>query len=211
MSVRSKDYSGISVAWLLGDEGSLSDYNQLKPSPPQYFHPQLARLFLEYIQIGLTDRQACIEVPMNEKWPRTWSRGAMSSPLNFTEALDKYAKPLQYDMMAKDVVDISDGTDALSNENAVVESVYNPLREALSKSRKRNLKMYRSMVGDRISARKWYVGKMRPKIYGDKVQLDHGNAHDKPLRVIDYSKLTIKQLEALAKLDASLADKDGNK
>jgi hypothetical protein len=200
------EYSGISVPWLLGDEGELADYNQEKPSIVGQFHPQLARLFLEYIQIGLTERQACLEVPMNERWPRSWGRGSMGAPLAFVDALENYAKPLQYDMMANDVVDISDGTDALTNEKAIIESIYNPLRGALHKTNRKSVKEYRAMVGDRVAARKWYVGKMRPSKYGDKFQLDHGNTGGTPLKVVDYSKLSTEQLEALAKIDEALAE-----
>ena len=198
------DYSEISVEWYLGDEGELAAYNQESPSAVGQFHPQLARLFLEYIQIGLTDRQACLEVPMNEKWPRSWSRGSMNAPANFIRALGEFAKPLQFDIMANDVVDISDGTDALSNESAIVDAIFNPLRDSLQKSTEKNVKAYHKMVGDRISARKWYVSKMKPSLYGDRVQLDHGNVGNKPFKRVDFKNLSDEQLEALSKIDEEL-------
>ena len=204
--INEHDYDGISVAWFLGDEGDIRDHNQERPSAIGQFHPQLARLFLEYIQIGLTDRQACMEVPMNEKWPRSWGRGSMNAPANFIEALSDYAKPLQFDVMANDVVDISDGTDALRNENAIINAIVNPLRDTLGKSVRKNVQAYHKMVGDRVASRKWYVSKMKPSQYGDKVQLDHGNAGNKPFKTVDFSELTD---EALAKLLA--ADEEINK
>jgi hypothetical protein len=51
----------------------------------------------------------------------------------------------------------------------------------------------------RIDARKWMAGKMRPKKYGDKIQV--GGADDLPpvrtTSTLDVASLTIEQLEAL--------------
>jgi len=205
MAIRNDhDYSFIDVAWFLGDDGDLTDYNQEYPSHSGQFHPQLARLFLEYIQIGLTDRQACTEVPMNERWPRSWSRGNQDSPDNFVTAYHKYAKPLQFDIMANDIVDIADGTDALSSEHNIINSIDNPLRLALNKSTSKDKVQYAKMVGDRIASRKWYVSKMKPSQYGDKVQIDHGNSNGQPFKTLDFNQLTDDQLERLIELDSEL-------
>ena len=195
------DYSHIDIEWFLGDEGHISDYNQESPSTPGQFHPQFARLFLEYIQIGLTDRQACMEVPMNEKWPRSWVRGSQCSPSTFIEAYHNFGKPLQIDMMANDIVDISDRTDALSNEAAIISAIENPLRDALNISPSKNIVEYAKLVGDRVSSRKWFVSKIKPSQYGDKVQIDHGNAGGKVFKTIDYSTLSDEQIDKLMELD----------
>lgn len=199
-----KDYSEIPSQWFLGDIGHLTDFNQDKPAVIGEFHPQLARLFLEYIQIGLTDRQACLQVPMNEKWPRAWGRGSMQAPDAYITALNDFAKPLQFDVMANDVVDIADGSDALANEDAIIAAVDNPLAQTLKKTVRPNVAKYRKMVGDRIAARKWYVSKMASSKYGDKVQLDHGNVGGKPFKHVDFTDLTIDQLEKLADLDSDI-------
>lgn len=195
----------ISVGWFLGDEGELADYKRHHPWRSGDFDPQLARLFLEYIQIGLTDRQACLQVPMNEKWARTWGRGSKGSPDNYVSAFKDFAKPTQFEMMGADVVDISDGTDALANEESIIGAVYNPLADALEKSVKPNVKEYHKMVGDRVASRKWYVSKLASAKFGDKVQLDHGNAGGKAFKSVDFSKLSTEQLETLAKFDEILA------
>jgi hypothetical protein len=199
------DYSHIDVPWFLGDVGDLEDYNQELSKAPGGFHPQLARLYLEYIQLGLTDRQACLEVPMSEKWARSWGRGNRDAPDNYVNALTKFAKPLQFDVMANDVVDISDGTDALA-EARIIASVHNPLRDALNKSPSKDIKQYSKMVTDRVSSRKWYVSKMKPSQYGDKVQIDHGNTSGKPFKTLDFNSLSDDQLEKLLDLDNEMND-----
>jgi hypothetical protein len=165
---------------------------------------------LEYIQIGLTDRQACSEVPMSEKWARAWSRGSMNAPDNFVEAFQTFAKPLQFDKMADDVVDIADATDALA-ESGIIGAIENPLRDALHQSKSKDSKEYARMVGDRIASRKWYVSKMKPSQYGDKVQVNHGNVGGVPFKSVDFTKLSIEDLEALAKLDESILKKQDKK
>ncbi len=202
------DYTQIPMAWFLGDEGELGDFNRQAPWLSGDFDPQFGRLFLEYIQIGLTDRQACLEVPMNEKWPRTWLRGRRNTPEDFVEAYLRYAKPLQFDIMANDIVDIADGTDALANEEAIVNAVENPLRDVLKKTRDKGVTAYRKMVGERISARKWYVSKMQPKKYGDKVQIDHGNANSLPFKKLNYGDMSDDQISKLIAIDEEL-NKDG--
>lgn len=208
--VVNKDYSDIPTQWFLGDIGELTDFNQEKPAVIGEFHPQLARLFLEYIQIGLTERQACLQVPMNEKWPRSWSRGSMQAPEAYITALNDFAKPLQFDVMANDVVDIADGSDALANEDSIIAAVDNPLAATLKKTVRPNVAKYRKMVGDRISARKWYVSKVSAAKYGDRVQLDHGNVGGKPFKHVDFSNLSTEQLEKLAELDASIRECETN-
>lgn len=198
------NYNDIPVEWFLGDFGELSDYNQIKPSIPGQFHPQLARLFLEYIQIGLTNRQACMEVPMNERWPRSWGRGSNNAPDNYGIAFLQYAKPLQFDTMASDIVDITDGTDALANEKAIINAIPNPLRDTLGKSVRKNIEAYHKMVGDRVASRKWFVSKMAPARYGDKVQIDHGNAGGRPFKTINHKDLTDEQLDSLLEMDEEL-------
>lgn len=51
-----------------------------------------------------------------------------------------------------------------------------------------------------VDARKWMLGKMQPKKYGDKLDLDHTtNGKDMPGTVIDASKLSTEALEELLK------------
>ncbi len=50
----------------------------------------------------------------------------------------------------------------------------------------------------RISTRQWMLGKMRPKKYGDRLTNVHEGG-DKPVEVIDYTKLSEAALEELAK------------
>lgn len=207
-SAKKDGYSYIPVEWFLGDQGSLGDFNREDDWHSGDFDPQLARLFLEYIQIGLTDRQACMEVPMNEKWPRSWGRGFCGAPDDYIHALNTFAKPMQFDVMAADVIDIADGTDALACENDIIGAIYNPLREALNKSVTKNVVMYRKMVGDRVASRKWWVSKMKPSSYGDKVQIDHGNVGGKPFKHVEFKDLTVEQLEKLAELDKELNKDD---
>lgn len=49
-----------------------------------------------------------------------------------------------------------------------------------------------------IDARKWALGRMKPKKYGDKIETTITGG-DKPVQTVDYSKLSPEVLEELAK------------
>ena len=198
------DYSAVPEDWLLGNDGDITDWSQPSTAMPLEFDPKKARLFLTYMQYGMTERQACLEVPMMESLVRSWKSGARATPASFIRAYAR-AREIQIHRMADDVVDIADGTDLLSSKHVSeeVKSIKNPFRAGISKRVEEAVAELVAKSGNRMAARKWYVSKILPQHYGDKHELVHTSPTNKPVE-IDIKKLTTEQLEALAKLDAEL-------
>lgn len=197
-------YDEITSAWFLGDEGELTDHAIKRPAMQNEFDPQRARLYLEYIQIGLTHRQACIEVPLDERMINTWTRGKRGAPPSYVEAY-KIAREYQAHAMAHEVVDIADGTDRITSltKQIAKDSINNPWQKSLGHVMARHRKEESNKVGERIASRKWYVSKIAPSHYGEKVQLEHSGGN-KAVR-IDHSKLTDDQLKRLIDLDKEIS------
>ena len=199
-----EDLVRISVEWFLGDTGDSGDYFR----PPhdidqRQFQPDKARIILEYMMIGLTDRQACALIPLDIRFWAAWRRGSRDTPENFKKAYSK-ASDAQLAAMGEMIIDISDGTDK-STATLLEESlknIDNPYKEGMNKQFERVVKSILQSNSNRINARKWYVGKRLPSVYGDKIQLEHQTG-DKPLE-IDFKSLTTEQLEMLAELEQSL-------
>ena len=72
-----EDIKGISVEWFMGDYGDSGDY--FRPPhdiDPRQFQPDKARIVLEYMMIGLTDRQSCALIPLDVRFWNSWRRGS---------------------------------------------------------------------------------------------------------------------------------------
>lgn len=82
------------------------------------------------------------------------------------------ARDIGYQCMAEELLDIADGTDG---EDAN--------RDRL-----------------RVDTRKWFLSKALPKLYGDKTTTEVVGKDGGPIQTIDASKLTEKQLAALASI-----------
>lgn len=204
MAVRAyHDYSDITTEWFLGDEDELDLWKQPINAFAGEFDPQKARLLLGYMQCGLTMRQAAEEVPMEFRWCIAWRRGAHGTPDNFRVAFE-IAREVQIHCMADEVIDIADGTDYQSRAKlkASIDS-QNIFRKNLSEEVQKSISSITSARGDRIGTRKWYVSKILPKYYGDRMQLDHGNV-GVTLKKINMKDLTDEQLDKLLELDEEL-------
>ena len=162
-------------------------------------------IILDYMMIGLTDRQACALIPLDVRFWSSWKRGARDTPSAFNEAYGK-ASDLQIAAMGEMVIDISDGTDT-TTASLIEESlrnIDNPYAEGMNKQFERVVKGILQTNANRINARKWYVGKRLPSIYGDKLQLEHQGG-EKPVG-ISFKNLSTEQLEKLADLEQSLGN-----
>lgn len=65
----------------------------------------------------------------------------------------------------------------------------------------------------RIDARKWLAGKLRPKVYGDKVAVTGGGAGDPPIRhshAFDLTKASDKELDVLERFIRRASDAGGD-
>lgn len=204
------DYSKITVDWFLGDEGDVMDHIQGKLVMPLEFDPRKARLFLEYLQLGMTVRQACTNVPVLEKLIITWKRGSYASPPNFVAAY-KIAEAQQAHSMAQETIDIADGTDRITSEitTKAVDSVKNPFKRGNEERFNQLRDEMLTRIGNRIATRKWIASKMLPNIYGEKLNLEHTGDVKKPVG-LDLKNLTTEQLEAIAKLEEELKGVSGS-
>jgi len=202
-----EDLKSIQVEWFLGDIGDNGDYFRAPQDiDPRQFQPDKARIILEYMMIGLTDRQACALIPLDMKVWASWRRGARDTPKTFTQAYLKAAE-FQASAMGEMIIDISDGTDSTTADllEESLRNIDNPYKEGMNKQFERVVKGILQTNANRIGARKWYVSKRLPTVYGDKIQVEHQGG-DKPVE-IDFKSLTTEQLEMLAELEQSLDKK----
>lgn len=200
------DYSHIEVDWFLGDVGDVSDYIIHPTAMPKEFDPRKARLFLEYMQTGMTERQAMLETPVVPGYARSWIRGSNASPNNFAVAYIR-AREQQIHAMAQETVDISDGTDRLTSKaiEAAASEIKNPFRPD-GNTPDAALAAIKSMLnksGERIASRRWYASKVLPMHYGDSMKLEHTGNDKKPVS-LNIKNLTTEQLEKLAQFDEEL-------
>lgn len=113
-----------------------------------------------------------------------------------TEFSQRYAraKELQADMMAEEIIEIAD--DGTNDYMTIVKGdvEYNvENKEVTNRSRLR------------VDARKWVAAKLKPKKYGDKVDVTSGGEKIGQ----DLSKLSIEELELLERIQAKV-DGEGN-
>lgn len=204
------DYSGITVEWFLGDDGDVTDHKQGRIVMPKEFDPMKARLFLEYLQLGLTLRQAAMRVPVPEVHVISWKRGSQGAPDSFVEAY-KRAEHQQMHMMAQETVDIADGTDRLTSEamEANADKIKNPFTAGNADRFREMREDVISRIGNRITSRRWIAAKLLPNVYGDKLNLEHTGDAKKPVG-IDIKNLTTEQLEKIAQLEEELKNVSGS-
>ena len=60
-----------------------------------------------------------------------------------------------------------------------------------------------------IETRKWIAGKLRPKKYGDRTQLEHTGRDGGPIQYQDLSKLSDEELDQLERLSAKISSAGG--
>ncbi len=200
------DYTGITRDWFLGDDGDIHDHIISSTAMPKEFDPRKARLFLEYLQLGMTERQAALETPVELKLVKSWIGGYRGGPPNVAEAYIA-ARERQIHAMAQETIDIADGTDrltsfALSQAAAQIANPFRPDGQA-PPTIMDTLKVMSKNTGERIAARRWYASKLLPLNYGDRLNLEHTGDAKKPVSV-NVKSLTTEQLEAIAKLDEEL-------
>lgn len=110
----------------------------------------------------------------------------------------QYARALQLraDAMFEEILDISDdGTNDYMLRNAD-----DPTSVVLNGEHVQRSKL-------RVDSRKWALGRMNPKKYGEKTFI--GGVEDAPIKVqntIDVSKLSLEELDMLEKVLSSVSD-----
>jgi hypothetical protein len=123
-------------------------------------------LILEGIAQGKSARAMCIEAGISQRVLWNWLA-------NDEELMQQYAraKEIGLDYMAEDMLDIADdGSNDWMEKNDPNNPGYDFNGEHVQRSRLR------------VDARKWYLSKLAPKKYGDKIVNEHqGGDPDKPI------------------------------
>jgi hypothetical protein len=112
---------------------------------------------------GKSLRAACRELDVAPPTILLWTK-------NNKEFAEQYARAREigYHLLADEIIEISDEAD--------VEIVKNGQKEELDLSA---TAISRNRL--RVDSRKWMLSKMLPKIYGDKLDMNHGVQPDNPL------------------------------
>lgn len=87
-----------------------------------------------------------------------------------------HAREAQADTLADEIIDIADGTDGatfVNDDGAAVAR--DPARDRL-----------------RVDSRKWLAGKMRPKVYGDKVTSELTGPDGGPVQVARVERVIVR-------------------
>jgi hypothetical protein len=139
------------------------------------YTPELANLILEKLAEGLSLKEICREcdqVTVDEKTVRTW---AIDDVQGFGARYSK-AREVGYHSMADEIFDIADDgrndwMDRTNSKTGEVEQV--PNNEHMNRSRLR------------VDTRKWFLSKVLPKIYGDKIAVtgNEGGPVESVLRI----------------------------
>ena len=112
--------------------------------------PENRERILDLVEEGKSTREAARIIGCGERAIRRWARDDAEFGRAFFMARD-----LALDSMAEECREIVDGCDGTS-------------KEAIMKARAQ------------ADVRKWYLGKMAPKRYGDRLAVDHGGQEGAP-------------------------------
>lgn len=158
-----------------------------KRGRPSIYSAALAERICAELAKGRTLKDVCRDDNMPvESAVRNW---ALEDKNGFF-ALYAKAREIGYQAMADETLDIADnGINDWMERNGQDDAGWQANGEHVSRSRLR------------VDTRKWFLAKALPKIYGDKISLDHESPKGTmtPKQAIDVSKLSS---EALAEIMA---------
>lgn len=127
---------------------------------PSTYTPELAELIcLRMRECGGNLSAVCRADDMPSRWPIIeWTEKYPDFGIKYA-----HARKAGYELMADDITDISDdgSNDWMQRENRAGRMVTVPDQEHIQRSRLR------------VDTRKWLLSKVLPKIYGDKLALEH--------------------------------------
>jgi hypothetical protein len=122
---------------------------------PTLYTPELAKRVCELIADGWSLRRVAQEVGVPERTIRRWvidDREGFAAPY-------ARARDVALDRMADEIIELADDK---SNDRYELEGKRVPDSAAVNRSRLM------------VDARKWYLSKLAPKRYGDRLELEHG-------------------------------------
>ena len=157
-----------------------------KAIPPDTRAEVLEKVF-ELIDEGKSLRQACSEVG----FPRKTVEGWVESDPDLSAQYER-ARANRADKLFEEILSIAD---------TVQVGTVETLKEWGVEVKTADMIEHRRL---QIDARKWVLGKMAPKKYGDKVELEH-SGEIKSGEKVDLSKLSIEELRVMKDLRAKIA------
>lgn len=131
------------------------------------YDPEVADQILELVSGGKSMAAACREIGIHHMVPWLWARHDRDG---FRDKLMS-AREASADIHAEDIVRIADGQLPVL-DIPDIEAQDPDLKARLSEARLDELNSA-EFTRLRISARQWYVGKIAPRKYGDKVEVTH--------------------------------------
>ena len=154
-----------------------------RPSARKYDREEITALVCSEIANGKSLR-SILEGDENLPSVPTFLDWVLASP----ELAEHYAhaRQLSYQLLADDLVSISD-ENYTTDEHGVRERLSS---EAIQRNRLR------------VDTRKWMLGKMLPKLYGDKLQTEHTGKDGGPiqLQAVDLRGLSDSELDDMQRL-----------
>lgn len=140
------------------------------------YTPEIAEKICKGISSGMSLRKVCASDEMPA--PSTVCGWVLDDVNGFSEQYAK-ARRLQAELLADEIFDISDDStnDYMIRQSKSGEDYETVNPEVIGRSRLR------------VDSRKWYLAKVLPKIYGDKVVTEHTGS-------IDINNMTEDQVNA---------------
>ena len=141
---------------------------------PSSYTPEIADSICERLANGESLKRICEDEDMP---PRKTVAGWVIDDREGFSARYTHARNLGLDQMADELIEIADET---SRDTIVTEQGDKADSEWINRSRLR------------VDARKWYLSKLAPKTYGDKITNQHTGADGGPIRasvtIEDYDR-----------------------
>lgn len=127
-------------------------------------------------------RSACKVLGVSPATVFTWRDGRNGAPADFGERYAR-ARAMGYELMGEDVLEISDTTQ---------EGEEVTLKPDGMEVKRGDMLGHRKL---RTDSRKWYLSKVLPKVYGDKLGLEHSGSVEQVVRVRDFTGRKQQQQE----------------
>lgn len=132
------------------------------------FTPEIGEQILAGLAECKSLRAVCRELDLPIVTVLQWAEMHVAFGEQYTRVRAK-----AYEVMAEEIVEISDD---ISNDTIVTDNGDQPRTEWISRSKLR------------VDSRKWILSKMLPKVYGDKLDLNHSGTIDLASKIAQARK-----------------------
>lgn len=138
-----------------------------RPPSHKRYTPEIAAAICARLAAGESLRAICRDPGMPA--PSTVIDWVLADQDGFAARYDR-ARQIQAHLLADEIVEIADDSSQDWEEGEGGKPVVS--RDAINRSRLR------------VDTRKWYLTKILPKVYGDKVDVNHGGQADNPFKAV---------------------------